>query len=630
MSYPALLLATLLNTFILGGMQYYLLELLVKAHSGDARYWIIQLAAALVTIGPAVAFPYSGPLAASSRKHRVMPGATLAVAAVLFAGYFIHMPVFHWACLVVVGLLIGVFNASKMAAVPLAAQQTGRSTAAINAGMSVVLFIGLLTGIPAGTWMALHIHRWGYIVLACIALVSAGVSMHARFAVETLVPFTECQRTFLTETRSLVARYAAWLFSGPLMWGVAAASNSALMAYVVERGLADQQAASFIPLWAAIGVIGGTAVSPLLDRMRYRVSFVSTAVMVAAMPFMPYFAVSYAVIIPAIMVLGLLFGLVTNLVDSSFLEHVGREKREGMGAALQSALVAVSTVVVSGSVGISLLAHWVTPRTQFIVIAAISSVAMALCLVLVITEGEWVGPVRATVVFLGRQALSLRYRVRFAGLDAIPVRKGALLLPNHPAEIDPLIIAMFCWRRFKQRAILLEEFYHPSYAHWLLKLGRSIPIPDLEKERTPAAAKRLRERLEDVVNALATGDNVLLYPSGRLSRTGHESIGNSSGLHMVLSRLPDTPVILMRTRGLWGSSFSCAGGAKPDLKTGILGGMKALLKRGLFFCPRRAVTIECELAPDDFPRNADRQTLNRWLEDWYNRHGAEEVTRVPY
>jgi hypothetical protein len=62
----------------------------------------------------------------------------------------------------------------------------------------------------------------------------------------------------------------------------------------------------------------------------------------------------------------------------------------------------------------------------------------------------------------------------------------------------------------------------------------------------------------------------------------------------------------------------------------LLNGVKALLRNWLFFCPRRTITISCAMAPGDFPRDAGKLTLNRWLEDWFNREGEEPLTEVPY
>jgi long-chain-fatty-acid--[acyl-carrier-protein] ligase len=48
-------------------------------------------------------------------------------------------------------------------------------------------------------------------------------------------------------------------------------------------------------------------------------------------------------------------------------------------------------------------------------------------------------------------------------------------------------------------------------------------------------------------------------------------------------------------------------------------GLWICLKNLLFFSPRREITVEFEPAPADFPYNATRLELNKWLENYYNR-----------
>jgi long-chain-fatty-acid--[acyl-carrier-protein] ligase len=93
-------------------------------------------------------------------------------------------------------------------------------------------------------------------------------------------------------------------------------------------------------------------------------------------------------------------------------------------------------------------------------------------------------------------------------------------------------------------------------------------------------------------------------------------------------------VLLVRTRGVWGSAWSWAQlGARPPLIRLILGGLSVMLTNLLFFAPRRHVDITLELP--DLARMPEprREVLNPWLEQWYNGDldgKAEKPTWVPY
>jgi 1-acyl-sn-glycerol-3-phosphate acyltransferase len=144
-----------------------------------------------------------------------------------------------------------------------------------------------------------------------------------------------------------------------------------------------------------------------------------------------------------------------------------------------------------------------------------------------------------------------------------------------------------------------------------------VRIPDL---RTSGFKARhaLKAAMALIPDALRKGDSVLLYPAGRIYRSKRESLGGNSGTAAILRSLPGVRVVLMRTTGLWGSSFSYAAtGNAPSLGRELLRGAAAVLANLVFFTPRREVTIEF-FEPDDIPRDGDKHTLNPWLEAFYN------------
>ena len=52
-----------------------------------------------------------------------------------------------------------------------------------------------------------------------------------------------------------------------------------------------------------------------------------------------------------------------------------------------------------------------------------------------------------------------------------------------------------------------------------------------------------------VVQALRSGDNVLLWPAGRIERNGTEVIGGARAASDILRQVPEANVVLVRTRG---------------------------------------------------------------------------------
>lgn len=231
-----------------------------------------------------------------------------------------------------------------------------------------------------------------------------------------------------------------------------------------------------------------------------------------------------------------------------------------------------------------------------------------------------------------RSLLKLRYRVSITGLELLKGRGGVLLLPNHPAEVDPIIVTSFVWKYLSVKPLILEKYFYLPYVHGLMRWISAIAMPDLEVDGGGYKRKRVQNALDNVVTALKKKDNVLFYPSGRLMTSSRERLGGNSGAHYVLQQAPEAAVFLLRIRGLYGSSFSKAlnSGESPDFFATLLNGVQTVFKNLLFFVPKRTVQIEIVPAPAEFPRNAEVTKLNRWLEHWYNQPVPEEPSLVSY
>ncbi len=229
----------------------------------------------------------------------------------------------------------------------------------------------------------------------------------------------------------------------------------------------------------------------------------------------------------------------------------------------------------------------------------------------------------------GRALLGLRYRVRIEGLEAILAkgRTGLLLLPNHPAYLDPAIL-LTNFYPFLQPHILADKdnMAKPLARYLIGRVGvKPIPDPALHGEASlPEVARVLQECSE----GLRQGENYMLYPAGHIYLSRLEDLGGNSAVETILSKAPETRVVLVRTTGLWGSSFSKAIDRHPDWGKCILRGFKSLLANFLFFGPRREVRIEL-VEPEDLPRDQGRSVLNRYLEAFYNQE-APPARYVPY
>lgn len=232
---------------------------------------------------------------------------------------------------------------------------------------------------------------------------------------------------------------------------------------------------------------------------------------------------------------------------------------------------------------------------------------------------------QAFILFL----LRLRYRISVRGLREISRRgtQGILFLPTHPALIDPVMLTALLLTTFKARPFADQDAVDLPGIRWLVTRARAFTIPTIARYGQ-LAAERVNAIVKQSIEALRGGDNVILYPAGHLMRSRYEEIGGNSAVETIVHALPDVRVVLVKTRGLWGSEFGLATGKDPDVGGSLLRGIGQVLSNFIFFTPRRNVSLEF-IEPEDFPRTADRNVINDYLERFYNED-APPAQYVPY
>lgn len=235
--------------------------------------------------------------------------------------------------------------------------------------------------------------------------------------------------------------------------------------------------------------------------------------------------------------------------------------------------------------------------------------------------------------------LSLRYRVEVRGLKALHQRDNQaplLFLPSHAALVDPLLIYSLL-ADYRPRAMADSRQVNKAVIRTLIRPFRPILIPDLQQDAgRPGhnAEKAVRAALDTSVAALKQGDNLLLYPAGRLTRDGHDRLDGNSGAHALYSRVPQCRIVLVRIRGLWGSSFSyapCTGqyGSPPHFFKALSRAAARLLCNALLFMPRRPVRVVFEEIQNLPPASAGVLAFNRAVEAFYQSE-AQPALCVPY
>jgi len=231
--------------------------------------------------------------------------------------------------------------------------------------------------------------------------------------------------------------------------------------------------------------------------------------------------------------------------------------------------------------------------------------------------------------YVGRTLVWLRYRVEIEGLDQLRRLTGpALVLPNHPGYIDPVLVMTQLGAEIRLRPLVVSFMYRPLLP--LMKFIDALEVPDLV-QHSHSAREQIEPLIQTVVAGLDRGERFLIYPSGKIERRGVEQIGSTRAVSDILARRPGTTLILVRTVGAWGSMSTFAPtGKEPSLGENFLRALGVLAANLIFFAPRRRIKMTVEIVDPKTLPGIEREKLNPWLEEWYNRELSTEATFVPY
>ncbi len=142
------------------------------------------------------------------------------------------------------------------------------------------------------------------------------------------------------------------------------------------------------------------------------------------------------------------------------------------------------------------------------------------------------------------------YRIRVKGAEHIPVRGGALLVPNHASMLDAVLLLATTDRPIR------FLMFKGSYEHWLVKpFAKVLGVIPISSQQRP---RELIHSLRQATEAIRSGELVCIFPEGQMTRIG-QMLPFRRGMERIMKGV-DAPIIPVHIDGVWGSIFSFSGG----------------------------------------------------------------------
>ena len=560
------------------------------------------------------------------RIVRFAKWAELPIVAIGIAGFMMHSAALVVGAVLLMGLQSSFYSPAKYALVRDIGGAERISTG--MGGMEGVTFLGVLVGVISASVVVDNMAPEAqYVCLAAFAMIGLLGSYTVRADEELSRQYHSINPIRYVRRAYRMAKGCPGLNSVivtlSVFWFAAAMLQMGLLIYGQEVMKLDETHTGVILCAAAIGIVAGQVVGGFVDKRHFLLGgSILTGWVAAAILFVLFFVPMNATAFTVTLgILAFDFGLFKLPFDAE-IQKVVKGPRLNTMLAYFNMVSFFFMLLASGCY--ALLSWRFGPRAFLLFLGC----------VFVVAPVAFALTYRKVLLFIGRWSLGRRYAVAVEGMEVVKsesscgaagvraLPKSYLVLPNHPAMVDPMLVAT-TFGRLSLKPLADESFFRTGvFAPLVLRTLGAVAVPDLRKHRSAAGASVARGLTGVVLKALDGGGNVIFYPSGHIQTEADvESVGTRQLAYNVCGELPpDVRVIGVRTRGLWGSIWSRAGRtASPKLVPTIV---RSLLL-WLFVAPfvkRRPVTMHVEDLTDRVREwsKLSRLDFNRRLEEWYN------------
>lgn len=557
--------------------------------------------ATVVFITPSIVLaPLTGCISNSLPRRWVLAGS--AAFTLVSVGLF-HLTPWPWlVCLGVVGVGAALYNPTRFAMLPAAADDTAvplpRLNSWIELGNAASILGGILLGWCLGQLLTGQQGRpvaWPLLAallgLNLLCFVAALPTSFPSDRPRPEAPLTAVKDFFVDCGRVAREPEACGTLLGlASVQAIMTAGGIALMAQSTDGGPGMEMMMGILLLVGGgsalgsaaagvqkhprrnLGLVPPAAAGLLLTLAWVGVEFMNTPKM-STVPWLPC------------LLLGIMGGLVNVPLRSAYLGAVPADARGNATSVMNTVIYVVTALLSALLVGLARAHLLVTPAEQLGFLAALAAVGTILAFVLLM---------RATLENILDLALWPVYRLHVygPGVGQLPPHGPLLLVVNHSSYVDPVWVGQVVPRFI--HPMMTSLFYDvPVLRWWLAHVFQVIRV-----EATPF--RHEAPELAEAVAMLKRGRYVLIFPEAMLRRTDEQLLRPfGQGVWHILREVPETPVVTLWIEGGWGSFFS--------YKNGLPG------KNKRFDWWRRISIAIGEVRPVPAAILADRRTTREYL-----------------
>ncbi len=488
-------------------------------------------------------------------------------------------------------------------------------------GMEAIAFLGILLGTIIASFLAEMAETMvycGFLLTIAIFGVISSYTLHV-YEGENKCETSVNPIKFIRDSGKLLKKYEGLtciVHTLSLFWWLAALIQIVVVVYCPDTlGLSPSQT-GYILTFTAIGITLGCLMGGRIGRSTFLLGYTPIIGMFVAILLLLIFLIHMPPIVfgAVIFVIAFAGGIFKIPLDAEIQKRVDASELNVVLAYFN--LISFVYIFLASATNI-LITMFLPTRYTFLCMAVVFFVAMFI----------YMFNYKSVISFIVGRFLRTHYNIIPINREILHQDDGRnmLILPNHRAVIDPMLIFSELYD-VKAQPLVDEGYFRIPLISHLLRMYEAIEVPDLTLSRKGVDKVKM---LGDIVHtSLENHANVLFYPSGHITTDGRETIGSRHLTHTTCQNLPeDVKVIAIRMKGLWGSKWSRYGlNATPSIIMLLLKSFGMIFSCVIFFKTKRTVTMEYEDITDKIIKWKDLPKLdfNRELENYYNEGNEGE------
>ena len=501
-----------------------------------------------------------------TRVIRFVKNLEIAIMALAGYGFWTTNVYLLLACVLLMGLHSTIFGPVKFAYLPqhLNERELTGGNGMVEMGTFVAILLGQVAG---GLLVAIPEVGRHDVAIVCVALALLGrVTAQAVPASPASDPGLVVNWNPITETwrNLMLARQSIVVFRSLLgiswMWFFGAVFLSLFPAFAKDVLHGDERVASLLLVVFSIGIGAGSLMCEMLSKRHVEIGLVPLgAIGMSVFAIDLYFASrglapsagfdlrgfvaqsAHWRVMADLALLSLFAGLY-SVPMYALIQLRSQPSHRARIIAANNILNALFMIASSLIVGALLAAHFTIP--QVFLITGLLNAVVAFYIFMLVPEY-----LLRFVAFIVTRAV---YRFKVRGDEHIPTEGAAILVCNHVAFVDPVLLMAASPRPI--RFIMDHKIFAMPVLGAFFRLAKVIPIAPQREDPVAyeAAFAKAREVLDD-------GELLCIFPEGALTRDGE--LGEFKGGVMRLLGSNPVPVVPLALQNLWGSFFSRREGA---------------------------------------------------------------------